>query len=97
MAAARVAGTERLRESADAGSATAKEERTTTGRAAVVAAISGRLGRAWCFGERNVVMGKILFSAANAAGQAGITGVTSVTNVNAVTNVIYANLSRIAD
>jgi hypothetical protein len=58
-----------------------------------VAAIIGRLGRGWGFGERDVVMGKILFSAANAAGQAGATGVTSVTEVNAVTNVIYVNLS----
>jgi hypothetical protein len=95
MAAARVAGMERLRDSAVAGWATAREERTTAGRAAVVAAIKGRLGRAGCFGERNVVMGKILFSAANAAGQAGVTGVTSVTNVNPVTNVIYVNVSRI--
>jgi hypothetical protein len=84
---------DRLRDSADAGWATAREERTTAGRAAVVAAINGRLGRAVCFGGRNVVMGKVLFSAANAAGQAGVTGATSVTKVNDVTNVIHVNLS----
>jgi hypothetical protein len=90
-----VAGMDRVRESAVAGSATAKDERTTTGRAAVVAAIKGRLGLAECFGGRDVVMGKILFSAANAAGQACNPGVTSVTDVIAVTNVILENLSRI--
>jgi hypothetical protein len=35
-----------------------------------VAASIGRLGLGLGFGERNVVMGKILFSAANAAGLA---------------------------
>ena len=93
MAAARVAGMARERDSAAAGWAIAKEESTTAGSAAVVAAIIGRLGLAVGFGERDVVMGKILFSAANAAGLAGSTGVTSVTQVIAVTNVIYVNLS----
>ena len=83
----------RVRDSAAAGWAIAREERTTAGRAAVVAAIIGRLGRTVGFGERDVVMGKVLFSAANAAGVAGITGVTSVTQVIAVTNVIHVNLS----
>jgi hypothetical protein len=51
------------------------------------------VGLEFGFGERDVVMGKILFSAANAAGQAGVTGGTSVTEVIAVTKVIYVNLS----
>ncbi len=85
------------RDSAAAGWARAREDSTTAGRAAVVAAIMGRLGRGGCFGERVVVMGKILFSAANAVGQASVTNDTSVTKVIAVTNVIYVNLSRIAD
>ncbi|WP_251036835.1 hypothetical protein [Arthrobacter sp. ISL-28] len=42
----------------------------TAGSVAVVAAIMGRLGLVGCFGELVVVMGKILFSAANAVGQA---------------------------
>jgi hypothetical protein len=54
----------------------------------------GKLGRGGCLGERVVVMGKILFSAANAVGHASVTIDTNVTRVNAVTNVIYANLSR---
>ena len=70
MAAASVAGMARGRDSAAAGCAIAKEERTTAGSAAVVAAIIGRLGPGLGFGERDVVMGKILFSAANAAGLA---------------------------
>ncbi|MCB5275265.1 hypothetical protein BJG92_02813 [Arthrobacter sp. SO5] len=45
MAAASVAGMTRGRDSAAAGWASAKEDRTTAGRAAVVAAIMGRLGR----------------------------------------------------
>ncbi len=71
MAAASVAGMARGRDSAAAGWAIAKEESTTAGSAAVVAAIIGRLGLGLGFGERDVVMGKILFSAANAAGLAG--------------------------
>jgi hypothetical protein len=78
----------RGRDSAAAGWAIAREERTTAGRAAVVAAIIGRLGLAVVFGERDVVMGKVLFSAANAAGLAGITRVNSVTQVITVTNVV---------
>ena len=69
MAAASVAGRARGA-SAEAGSAIAREESTTAGRAAVVAASIGRLGLGLGFGERNVVMGKILFSAADAAGLA---------------------------
>jgi hypothetical protein len=63
-AAARVAGTERTRDSAAAGWAIAREESTTAGSAAVVAAISGRLRPGRSCGEREVVIGKILFSAA---------------------------------
>jgi hypothetical protein len=69
MAAASVAGIARGRDSAAAGCAIAKEESMTAGRAAVVAAISGRPGLGLGFGERDVVMGKILFSAANPAAQ----------------------------
>jgi hypothetical protein len=75
----------------------ANEERTTAGRAAVVAAIIGRLGLGCCFGDRGVVMGMILFSAANAVGQAGVTNGTSVTKDSDDANVIYVNLSRIVD
>jgi hypothetical protein len=42
-------------------------------------------------------MGVILFSAANAVGQAVVTNGTSVTKVSVDANVIYVNLSRIAD
>ncbi|WP_230117735.1 hypothetical protein [Arthrobacter sp. Bi83] len=66
----------------------------TAGSVAVVAAIMGRLGLGGCFGERVVVMGKILFSAANAVGQASVTNDTSVTQVIFVANVVYENLSR---
>ena len=97
IAAASVAGTVRGRDSAAAGWAMASEDRTTAGRAAVVAAITGRLGLEYCFGDRGVVMGMILFSAANAVGQAGVTNDTSVTKVRVDANVIYVNLSRIAD
>jgi hypothetical protein len=97
IAAARVAGTVRGRDSAAAGWAMASEERTTAGRAAVVAAIMGRLGLVCCFGDRGVVMGVILFSAASAVGQAVVTNGTSVTKVSLDANVIYVNLSRIAD
>jgi hypothetical protein len=65
----------------------------TAGRVAVVAAIIGRLCLGGCFGELVVVMGKILFSAANAVGQARVTNDTSVTKVLFVTNVINENLS----
>jgi hypothetical protein len=92
MAAARVAGMARGCDAAMAGWASATEERTTAGRAAVVAAIRARLGLAVCFGER-VVMEKVLFSAANAAGLAGSYLVNSVTHVIAVTNVVHENLS----
>jgi hypothetical protein len=88
-----VAGMARGRGRVAAGWAIAKEERTTAGRAAVVAAIIGRLCLAVRFGERDVVMGKVLFSAANAAGLAGITCVNSVTQVVTVTCVVYVNLS----
>jgi hypothetical protein len=65
MAAARVAGTDRGRGSAWAGWARARDDRTTAGNAAVVAAIMGRLGLAG-WGERDVVMKGILFSTAGA-------------------------------
>jgi hypothetical protein len=58
MAAASVAGIVRGRDSAAAGCAIAKEERTTAGSAAVVAAIIGRLALGVGFGERDVVMGE---------------------------------------
>jgi hypothetical protein len=73
------------------------EDRTTAGRAAVVAAITGRLGLGCCFGDRGVVMGMILFSAASAVGQACVTNDTSVTKVSVGANVIYVNLSRNTD
>jgi hypothetical protein len=57
----------------------------------------GRLGLVCCFGDRGVVMGVILFSAASAVGQAVVTNGTSVTKVSVDANVIYVNLSRIAD
>jgi hypothetical protein len=53
----------------------------------------GRLGLGGCLGELVVVMGKILFSAANAVGQASVTNDSSVVQVIRVTNVIYENLS----
>jgi hypothetical protein len=61
-AAARVAGMARGRGSAVAGWARAKDDKTTAGSAAVVAAIKGRLG----LGERDIVMEGILFSTAGA-------------------------------
>ncbi|MCB5281667.1 hypothetical protein BJQ89_01417 [Arthrobacter sp. ES1] len=67
MAAASVAGMTRGRDSAAAGWAMAREDSTTAGRAAVVAAIIGRRGLAFVFGERDVVIGKVLFLAATAA------------------------------
>jgi hypothetical protein len=63
-----VAGTARAGFSATAGSATAKEDKTTAGSAAVVAAIIGRLGLGGRWGERDIVMEKILFSTAGAGG-----------------------------
>jgi hypothetical protein len=68
MAAASVAGMARAGFSATAGSATAKEDKTTAGSAAVVAAIIGRLGLGGRWGERDIVMEKILFSTAGAGG-----------------------------
>jgi hypothetical protein len=54
----------------------------------VVAAIIGRLGLGCCFGDRGVVMGMILFSAANAGVQADVTNDTYVTKVSAGAKVI---------
>jgi hypothetical protein len=68
IAAARVAGTARGRGSAVAGWARARDDRTTAGRAAVVAAIKGILGLGG-WGERDVVMEGILFSTARTAMQ----------------------------
>jgi hypothetical protein len=65
MAAASVAGIARGRGSAVAGWARARDDRMTAGRAAVVAAIMGRLGLGGC-GERDIVMKGILFSTAGA-------------------------------
>jgi hypothetical protein len=65
MAAASVAGTARGRGSAVAGWARARDDRTTAGNAAVVAAIKGKLGLGG-WGERDVVMEGILFSTAGA-------------------------------
>jgi hypothetical protein len=93
MAAASVAGIALGRVSAVAGCASAREDSMTAGRVAVVAAIIGRLCLGGCFGELVVVMGKVLFSAANAVGQARVTNDTSVTGVIFVKNVIYENLS----
>jgi hypothetical protein len=56
MAAASVAGTGRAGCWAAAGWARAKDDNTTAGSAAVVAAIIGRLGFGGCFGERDIVM-----------------------------------------
>jgi hypothetical protein len=56
IAAARVAGIERAGCSAAAGWARAKDDNTTAGSAAVVAASTGRLGLGGCIGERDVVM-----------------------------------------
>src|SRR5919112_1556478 len=58
MAAARVAGTGRAGCWAAAGCARARDDNTTAGSAAVVAAIKGRLGFGGCFGERDIVMGR---------------------------------------
>jgi hypothetical protein len=64
MAAASVAGTGRAGEWAAAGWARANDDKTTAGKAAVVTAIMGRFGLVGCFGERDVVMERILFSTA---------------------------------
>ncbi|BCW18875.1 hypothetical protein NtRootA9_15830 [Arthrobacter sp. NtRootA9] len=56
MAARRVAGSCLAGCWAVAGWARAREDRTTAGRAAVVAAIIGKLGLGGCFGERDIVM-----------------------------------------
>jgi hypothetical protein len=64
MAADSVEGMARGRGSAVAGWARARDDRTTAGNAAVVAAIMGRLGLVGCLGERDVVMERILFSTA---------------------------------
>jgi len=61
IAAARVAGIARAGASAAAGWARANDDKTTTGSAAVVTAIMGRLCLEGCFGERDVVMERILF------------------------------------
>jgi hypothetical protein len=78
MAAASVAGIAVGRALASAGCATAREDSITAGSVAVVAAIIGRLGLGGCLGELVVVMGKILFSAANAVGQASVTNDSNV-------------------
>ncbi|GAA1771024.1 hypothetical protein GCM10009712_18780 [Pseudarthrobacter sulfonivorans] len=70
MAAASVAGMDRAGASAAAGWARAKDDKTTAGSAAVVAAIMGRLGRGACFGERDVVMKGILFFNCRGTGDA---------------------------
>lgn len=69
MAAASVAGILRGCDagSALAGWAKAKEDKTTAGSAAVVAAITGML--MVLFGERGVVMGFVLISAAGPEGR----------------------------
>src|SRR5688572_3818616 len=72
IAAASVAGTARAGCSAAAGWARAKDDNTTAGSAAVVAAIIGRLGLGGCLGERDIVMERILFSTAGAGGDAAV-------------------------
>src|SRR3954451_5587645 len=61
IAAASVAGMGRAGACAMAGWARAMDERTTAGSAAVETASMGRLGLGGCFGERDVVMERILF------------------------------------
>jgi hypothetical protein len=56
--------------SAAAGWARAKEDKTTAGSAAVVAASMGRLGRGACFGELDVVIKGILFFRCRGTGDA---------------------------
>ncbi|GAA3405792.1 hypothetical protein GCM10011577_36380 [Pseudarthrobacter polychromogenes] len=96
MAAASVPGMARTGCSAAAGWASAKDDNTTAGSAAVVAASIGRLGLGGCLCERDIVMEKILFSTAGAGGDAADSD-TTVTAVNTVTNVVNENLSRIVD
>jgi hypothetical protein len=96
MAAARVPGMERTGCSAAAGWARARDDSTTAGSAAVVAASIGRLGLGGCLCERDIVMERILFSTAGAGGDAAVSD-TTVTAVNTVTNVVNENLSRIVD
>ncbi|WP_442546097.1 hypothetical protein ACSBOX_13130 [Arthrobacter sp. KN11-1C] len=74
--------------SAVAGWASASEESMTAGSAAVVAAIMGML--VVFLGERGVVMGAILISAADV----GNAAVASVTKVSSDANVINVNLSH---
>jgi hypothetical protein len=97
MAAARVAGMDRAGCSAAAGWARAKDDNTTAGSAAVVAASTGRLGLGGCLGERDIVMERILFSTAGADGDAADIPDTTVTQVITVTSVNNVNLSRIRD
>jgi hypothetical protein len=69
IAAASVAGIARTGcSAAAAGWASAKDDNTTAGSAAVVAASIGRLGLGGCFCERDIVMERILFSTAGARG-----------------------------
>ena len=56
IAAVRVAGSDLAGCWAVAGCARARDDRTTAGSAAVVAAIIGKLGLGGCFGERDIVM-----------------------------------------
>ena len=97
IAAASVAGTARAGCSAAAGWASAKDDKTTAGSAAVVAAITGRLGLGCRWDERDIVMERILFSTAGAGGDAAVILDTTVTQVIRVTSVNNVNLSRIAD
>ena len=66
IAAARLLGMVRMGCCAAAGWARARDDNTTAGSAAVVAAIIGRLGLGGCVGERDIVMEGILFSTAGA-------------------------------
>jgi hypothetical protein len=81
IAAARLLGMVRAGCAAVAGWARAKDDRTTAGSAAVVAAIIGRLGLGGCLGERDIDMERILFSTAgaDAGGDAAVNLDTTVT------------------
>jgi hypothetical protein len=81
---------------AAAGWAKAKDDNTTAGNAAVVAASIGRLGLGGCLRERDIVMERILFSTAGAGGVPLSFLDTTVTAVNFVTYVVNENLSRIS-
>jgi hypothetical protein len=72
MAAARVAGTDRAGCWAVAGWARAKDDSTTAGSAAVVAAMIGRLGFWGCLGERDIVMGRNPLLNCGAGGDAAV-------------------------